>query len=136
MATAVRARVLLLVAGVTALAATTTLSDTADSCSWASRRTTVFAVTTTPSCTRLPKDGAEIVTFSPLADEPPPSECDACWLPGGYPELHAGALAAAARFRAGLTHFAQTRPVHGEPGARSEGEETDAPRGAITAWAE
>jgi cobyrinic acid a,c-diamide synthase len=60
--------------------------------------------------------GAEIVTFSPLADEPPPDGCDACWLPGGYPELHAGALAAASRFRAGLTHFAQTRPVHGECG--------------------
>jgi cobyrinic acid a,c-diamide synthase len=60
--------------------------------------------------------GAEIVTFSPLADEPPASDCDACWLPGGYPELHAGALAAAARFRAGLTRFAQSRPVHGECG--------------------
>ncbi|HEV3372094.1 MAG TPA: cobyrinate a,c-diamide synthase, partial [Xanthobacteraceae bacterium] len=60
--------------------------------------------------------GAEIVTFSPLADEPPASDCDACWLPGGYPELHAGALAAAARFRAGLTGFAQSRPVHGECG--------------------
>jgi cobyrinic acid a,c-diamide synthase len=59
---------------------------------------------------------AEIVTFSPLADEPPPDGCDACWLPGGYPELHAGALAAASRFRAGLTRFAQTRPVHGECG--------------------
>jgi cobyrinic acid a,c-diamide synthase len=60
--------------------------------------------------------GAEIVTFSPLADEPPPHDCDAGWLPGGYPELHAGALAAASRFRAGLEHFAQTRPVHGECG--------------------
>jgi cobyrinic acid a,c-diamide synthase len=60
--------------------------------------------------------GAEIVTFSPLADEPPAGDCDACWLPGGYPELHAGALAAAARFRAGLTGFAQSRPVHGECG--------------------
>jgi cobyrinic acid a,c-diamide synthase len=60
--------------------------------------------------------GAEIVTFSPLADEPPPDDCDACWLPGGYPELHAGALAAASRFRAGLEHFAQGRPVHGECG--------------------
>jgi cobyrinic acid a,c-diamide synthase len=60
--------------------------------------------------------GAEIVTFSPLADEPPPERCDSCWLPGGYPELHAGALAAASRFSAGLTHFAQTRPVHGECG--------------------
>jgi cobyrinic acid a,c-diamide synthase len=60
--------------------------------------------------------GAEIVPFSPLADEPPPSDCDLCWLPGGYPELHAGQLAAAARFRAGLRRFAETRPVHGECG--------------------
>jgi cobyrinic acid a,c-diamide synthase len=60
--------------------------------------------------------GAQIVSFSPLADEPPPDDCDACWLPGGYPELHAGALAAASRFRAGLKHFAQSRPVHGECG--------------------
>jgi cobyrinic acid a,c-diamide synthase len=60
--------------------------------------------------------GVEIVTFSPLADEPPPERCDACWLPGGYPELHAGALAAASGFRTGLVRFAQTRPVHGECG--------------------
>ena len=60
--------------------------------------------------------GAEIAAFSPLADEPPPENCDAGWLPGGYPELHAGALAAAAQFRAGLARFAQTRPVHGECG--------------------
>jgi cobyrinic acid a,c-diamide synthase len=60
--------------------------------------------------------GAEIVRFSPLADEPPPSDCDCCWLPGGYPELHAGALAAARRFRDGLARFAATHPVHGECG--------------------
>jgi cobyrinic acid a,c-diamide synthase len=60
--------------------------------------------------------GAEIVSFSPLADEPPPSDCDVCWLPGGYPELHAGRLAAAERFREGLRRFAETRPVHGECG--------------------
>jgi cobyrinic acid a,c-diamide synthase len=60
--------------------------------------------------------GAEIVTFSPLADEPPPESCDCCWLPGGYPELHAGALASAQRFRSGLAHFAETRSVHGECG--------------------
>jgi cobyrinic acid a,c-diamide synthase len=60
--------------------------------------------------------GAEIVPFSPLADEPPPSDCDVCWLPGGYPELQAGRLAAAARFREGLGRFAETRPVHGECG--------------------
>ena len=60
--------------------------------------------------------GAEILDFSPLADEPPPDHADSCWLPGGYPELHAGALAAARRFSAGLRRFAQTRPVHGECG--------------------
>jgi cobyrinic acid a,c-diamide synthase len=60
--------------------------------------------------------GAELVTFSPLADEPPPESCDCCWLPGGYPELHAGTLAGAQRFRSGLVRFAETRPVHGECG--------------------
>ncbi|MEJ8572291.1 cobyrinate a,c-diamide synthase [Microbaculum marinum] len=62
------------------------------------------------------RDGAEIVPFSPLADEAPPPDCDVCWLPGGYPELHAGALAAATNFRDGLTRFAERRPVHGECG--------------------
>ncbi len=60
--------------------------------------------------------GAELVPFSPLADEPPPDGCDACWLPGGYPELHAGTIAGASRFLAGLRDFAATRPVHGECG--------------------
>ena len=60
--------------------------------------------------------GAEIVPFSPLADEAPREDCDVCWLPGGYPELHAGKLAAAARFRAGLKKFAEQKPVHGECG--------------------
>jgi cobyrinic acid a,c-diamide synthase len=60
--------------------------------------------------------GAQIVPFSPLADEAPPDDCDVCWLPGGYPELHAGRLAAARRFREGVAGFARTRPVHGECG--------------------
>ena len=60
--------------------------------------------------------GAEILPFSPLGDEPPPETADCCWLPGGYPELHAEALAAAQRFSDGLRSFAQTRPVHGECG--------------------
>jgi cobyrinic acid a,c-diamide synthase len=62
------------------------------------------------------RGGAEIFAFSPLADEPPPESADSCWLPGGYPELHADALAAARRFSAGLRRFAETRPVHGECG--------------------
>jgi len=46
--------------------------------------------------------GAELSPFSPLADEAPASGADAVFLPGGYPELHAGALAAARAFHAGL----------------------------------
>lgn len=60
--------------------------------------------------------GAELVPFSPLVNEGPHSSCDACWLPGGYPELHAGALAAADGFMQQLKAFSKTRPVHGECG--------------------
>ncbi|MBO4221811.1 cobyrinate a,c-diamide synthase [Bradyrhizobium neotropicale] len=60
--------------------------------------------------------GAEIATFSPLSDEGPDESSDVCWLPGGYPELHAGRLAANARFRSALRAFADTRAVHGECG--------------------
>ncbi|WP_158742801.1 cobyrinate a,c-diamide synthase [Acidisphaera sp. L21] len=60
--------------------------------------------------------GAELLRFSPLANEPPPDSADICWLPGGYPELHAPALAVADRFHAELRRFAETRPVHGECG--------------------
>lgn len=60
--------------------------------------------------------GAAILPFSPLADEGPDPTADFCWLPGGYPELHAGRLAACANFRASLHRFAATRPVHGECG--------------------
>ena len=62
------------------------------------------------------RSGAEVVFFSPLADEPPPADCDCCWLPGGYPELHGAQLAAADRFRSSLRDFAGTRAVHGECG--------------------
>ncbi len=60
--------------------------------------------------------GAEILPFSPLADEAPDPSADTCWLPGGYPELHGGVLAAAERFRVGLRAFAEVKPVHGECG--------------------
>ncbi|MCA1941096.1 MAG: cobyrinic acid a,c-diamide synthase, partial [Caenispirillum bisanense] len=40
--------------------------------------------------------------FSPLADEAPATDADAVYLPGGYPELHAGRLAAGAAFLPGL----------------------------------
>lgn len=60
--------------------------------------------------------GAKILPFSPLADEAPDTGADLVWLPGGYPELHAGQLAAASQFLAGLRAHAETRPVHGECG--------------------
>ncbi|MXP64141.1 cobyrinate a,c-diamide synthase [Roseomonas sp. M0104] len=60
--------------------------------------------------------GATLHPFSPLADAPPPPDCDACWLPGGYPELHAGRLAAATGFLGGLRRFAERHAVHGECG--------------------
>jgi len=60
--------------------------------------------------------GAEIVPFSPLADAAPDPDADVVWLPGGYPELHAGRLASAHRFKSAIKEFAETRPVHGECG--------------------
>ncbi|MEX0338227.1 MAG: cobyrinate a,c-diamide synthase [Arenibacterium sp.] len=60
--------------------------------------------------------GAEILPFSPLADEAPDTRADLVWLPGGYPELHAGKLSSAANFLNGLRKHAETRPVHGECG--------------------
>ena len=59
--------------------------------------------------------GAEILPFSPLNDDPVP-DADLVWLPGGYPELHAGTLAGAKRYHASLREHAETRPVHGECG--------------------
>ncbi|WHO37273.1 cobyrinate a,c-diamide synthase [Sphingobium sp. AP49] len=60
--------------------------------------------------------GAEILPFSPLANEAPAAAADLVWLPGGYPELHAGRIADADHFLAGLCLHAQSRPVHGECG--------------------
>lgn len=61
--------------------------------------------------------GAEIVPFSPLADEAPPPDADAVWLPGGYPELYAGRISAATGFLAGLKALAaRSVPIHGECG--------------------
>lgn len=59
--------------------------------------------------------GAEVEFFAPLDDQPPPAGADFVFLPGGYPELHAGPLAAAGRFRTGID-----AALHG--GARVHGE--------------
>ncbi|WP_295850409.1 cobyrinate a,c-diamide synthase [uncultured Xylophilus sp.] len=80
--------------------------------------------------------GAETVFFSPLADAPLP-DCDAVWLPGGYPELHLPALAAARTTRAGLAaHIAAGRPVWAECGGMMALMDTivDAAGAAHRAW--
>lgn len=55
--------------------------------------------------------------FSPLEDEAPDENADAIFLPGGYPELFGGRLAAAGRFKAGVRQAAKAgKPVYGECG--------------------
>ncbi len=62
------------------------------------------------------EQGLEILPFSPLDDEIPDMRADMCWLPGGYPELHAEKLAGNQEFLRGLREFAVQKPVHGECG--------------------
>lgn len=63
------------------------------------------------------EQGAEISFFSPLADEEPLADADAVFLPGGYPELHAGRIATAARFRTGMERAAAAGAlIYGECG--------------------
>jgi cobyrinic acid a,c-diamide synthase len=61
--------------------------------------------------------GAAISFFSPLADEAPAADADAIYLPGGYPELHAGVLAGAQNFRRALIGAAERGVrIYGECG--------------------
>ena len=61
--------------------------------------------------------GAEISFFSPLADEASAEDADAVYLPGGYPELHAGKLTAAQKFQRSIkSAAAQGKTVYGECG--------------------
>ena len=60
--------------------------------------------------------GAELVYFSPLQDSALPP-CDALWLPGGYPELHAETLAANTAMKSSIaTHVQAGKPVWAECG--------------------
>jgi cobyrinic acid a,c-diamide synthase len=61
--------------------------------------------------------GAELSFFAPLADQAPDPDADAVYLPGGYPELHAGRLAACERFLGGLRRMAgERKAIYGECG--------------------
>ncbi|SIT77327.1 cobyrinic acid a,c-diamide synthase [Yoonia rosea] len=57
--------------------------------------------------------GADLQFFSPLADEAAP-DADLIYLPGGYPELYAGRLAANARFLGSLRR--SNAQIYGECG--------------------
>jgi cobyrinic acid a,c-diamide synthase len=60
--------------------------------------------------------GAELSFFSPIRHEALPV-CDALWLPGGYPELHAEALGAHPTLAAALAaHVAAGKPLLAECG--------------------
>ncbi|MDQ0009584.1 cobyrinic acid a,c-diamide synthase [Luteibacter jiangsuensis] len=60
--------------------------------------------------------GADLSFFSPVAGDPLP-DCDAAWLPGGYPELHIDALAAHDDLRRDLhAHVEAGRPLLAECG--------------------
>lgn len=61
--------------------------------------------------------GARVSLFAPLADEPLPAQTDAVYLPGGYPELHAPALARHTRTASSIrAHAAAGRPIFAECG--------------------
>ncbi|MEO0372194.1 MAG: cobyrinate a,c-diamide synthase [Pseudomonadota bacterium] len=59
--------------------------------------------------------GAELRPFSPLANERVP-EAGFVFLPGGYPELHAGRIAAADQFIESLKSAAKSTDIYGECG--------------------
>lgn len=61
--------------------------------------------------------GARVSYFSPLADEPVPTEADTLYLPGGYPELHAVELASNATAAHSIrAHAAAHKPLVAECG--------------------
>ncbi len=61
--------------------------------------------------------GAEIKPFSPLNNQAPNRNTDAIFLPGGYPELYAGKIAAADKFIKGLKTAADKgSKIYGECG--------------------
>ncbi len=80
-------------------------------------RDIAFAFAYPPLLTGWSAAGAELSFFSPLADEAPPPTADAVYLPGGYPELHAGRLAGNTHFIEGLRGAAaRGATIYGECG--------------------
>ncbi|QLG64245.1 cobyrinic acid a,c-diamide synthase [Halorarum salinum] len=68
-----------------------------------------------PATVERLRERATVRTFSPVADDPLP-DCDAVYLPGGYPELHAEALAGSDALATLADRAAEGLPVLGECG--------------------
>ena len=68
-----------------------------------------------PSTRETLRARADVVPFSPVAGDDLP-DCDGVYLPGGYPELHAGALADSPALDALADRAADGLPVLGECG--------------------
>lgn len=63
------------------------------------------------------KQGTGLSFFSPLANQSPDTSADAIFLPGGYPELHAGQLSACNHFRKGMMAASESgKIIYGECG--------------------
>lgn len=61
--------------------------------------------------------GVQLSFFAPIHDEGPSADADAVFLPGGYPELFAGQLAAAGNFKAAMAQaHARDATIYGECG--------------------
>ncbi len=82
---------------------------------------TVAVASDAAFCFRYPatierfRQRAEVVAFSPVAGDPVP-DCDAVYLPGGYPELHAAELESAGTIAELGDRAADGLPVLGECG--------------------
>ncbi|MGC0151103.1 cobyrinate a,c-diamide synthase [Chromobacterium vaccinii] len=79
-------------------------------------RDAAFAFVYPANLETLVQLGAELAFFSPLADAALP-DCDAVYLPGGYPELHLETLSANTALKADLHgHVEAGKPLYAECG--------------------
>ena len=86
-------------------------------CRIAVARDEAFCFTYADSLDALREAGAELCFFSPLRDTVLPENTDGLYLPGGYPELHASALAENADMRRCIAAAAESgMPVVAECG--------------------
>jgi len=80
-------------------------------------RDAAFSFIYPANVTLLEALGARVSYFSPLSDQPVPESADAVYLPGGYPELHAGTLTQNAITAGAIrAHAAAGKPIVAECG--------------------